>query len=537
MAILLSALVLFAAGPGTTGNNSGTIAAAYAAEMKESNHMMMTTENNNSNAGPQHTLRGQISSVQVGGNGQPEWIQSGIWVARVMTTAGAGQDTPYSVNLVARFSMIKPDGTSAHQHSIYNFKAMEMTMEGNSTHVLKGTATVTMPGGPVNEVPLTVKVFNNSVVGFWIGPDKVNGHFGSNPVYGLLSPASSKGMAIMMMEHGKHDGGSSMMMMAGNKTATTMMEQNLTKTNLPVTLPLTRGYVNGHEVFYVSTEASDKGLADHLTNVTGSRVVYAPSLSHTPASSFANIYAFKNGIAGSGPLGFQPNVADSQPGDAKYSPIWRIITVEWKQGVSATELKSEQEILSAAQEGKVTIETTSMLVNCPFVQWEGGKLMERADKTLTDKSPYGPGQVLSIDTQKMQVTFVAHRGFAPDGSTIYYIATDASSQDVAKALGVTFVNKTAGTVLSGASSDLYVFTNGIKGTGPMGYQASIAGSNVGDTLYSPLWRINAATWKDPSMAKFLTTSGQISSEVSDGTLDTAIAGFVVNCPFVEVGAA
>jgi hypothetical protein len=540
-AILLSALVLFALGSGATGSNNGGTA-AYAAEMMEekSNHMMtgdsamkgkaddsmtmMAMENNK--AGP-HVIKGQISNVQVGGNGQPEWIQSGIWVARITNAAaGAGSEKPLpSVNLIARFSMIKPDGTSAHQHSIYNFKVMEMTMEGNSTHVLKGTATVTMPGGPVNDVPLTVKVFNNSVVGFWIGPDKVNGHFGSNPIFGILSLAS-KGMMNDMM---------SMMMVEGGTTTT--MEQNLTKTALPVTLPLTRGYANGHEVFYISTEASDKGLADHLTNVTGSRVAYAPSLSHTPASSLANIYAFKNGIAGSGPLGFQPNVADSQPGDAKYSPIWRIITVEWKQGISATELKSEQEILAAAQEGKVTIEPTSMLVNCPFVQWEGGKLMERADKALTDKSPYGPGQVLSIDTQKMQVTFVAHRGFAPDGSTIYYIATDASSQDAAKALGVTFVNKTAGTVLSGASSDLYVFTNGIKGTGPMGFQASIAGSNVGDTLYSPLWRINAATWKDPSMAKFLTTSGQISSEVSDGMLSTAVAGFVVNCPFVEVDAA
>ena len=47
--------------------------------------------------------------------------------------------------------------------------------------------------------------------------------------------------------------------------------QNLTKTNVPVALPLTRGFVSGFEVFYISTEASDKGLADHLTNFTHSR--------------------------------------------------------------------------------------------------------------------------------------------------------------------------------------------------------------------------------------------------------------------------
>jgi hypothetical protein len=64
---------------------------------------------------------------------------------------------------------------------------------------------------------------------------------------------------------------------------------------------------------------------------------------------------------------------------------------------------------------------------------------------------------------------------------------------VADALGVTFVEKTGATLLTGASSNLWVFTNGIRGTGPMGFQASIAGSNVGDAGYSPLWRITAAT--------------------------------------------
>jgi hypothetical protein len=313
-----------------------------------------------------------------------------------------------------------------------------------------------------------------------------------------------------------------------------VMEQNLTKTSVPVTLPLTQGYANGHEVFYISTEASDRDLAELMTNVTGARVVYAPSLANTPPAALANIYSFKNGIEGSGPLGFQPNVADSEPGNARYSPLWRIILTEWKVGITPVELRSEQEITAAIQEGKLTIESTKMVVNCPFIQWEGGSLPVREDKTLTDESPYGPGQVLEIDIVNKQVTFVAHRGFAPDGSTIYYIATDASNQDTANALGVLFVNKTGPVTLSAASSDLWVFTNGIKGTGPMGYQASITGSNVADMQYSPMWRINTATWKDPSTARFLTTASEIASFASEGMLSTQIAGFVVNCPFVEV---
>ncbi len=94
--------------------------------------------------------------------------------------------------------------------------------------------------------------------------------------------------------------------------------------------------------------------------------------------------------------------------------------------------------------------------------WHGGSLKERTDKTLSDQMAYGGAQVLNTDIKKMQVTFIGHRGFAPDGSTIYYIATDASVKKVADKFGVTFVNKTGAALLSGGSSDLYVFTNGIK---------------------------------------------------------------------------
>ncbi|MEX0855839.1 MAG: hypothetical protein WD018_08780 [Nitrosopumilaceae archaeon] len=312
------------------------------------------------------------------------------------------------------------------------------------------------------------------------------------------------------------------------------MMQELTNTNVPVTISLTKGYVKGSEVFYISTEASDKDLADSLTKLTGFRVVYTPALQKTPADALAQIYAFKNGIEGVGPLGFQPNVADSQPGDANYSPIWAVNIVEWNEGVVPRELKSETEILDAQASNELTVTASGLIVNCPFVQWNGGSLKIRDDKTLTDSTPYGGGQVLDIDTENLQVTFVAHRGFGPDGSTIYYIATDASKQDVADMLGVLFVEKTGATLLSGASSDLYVFTNGIVGTGPMGFQASIGSTNVGDEFYSPLWRIQAATWKDIAYVDFLSTSKEITSAGSKGYITTEVAGVIVNCPFVEV---
>lgn len=309
--------------------------------------------------------------------------------------------------------------------------------------------------------------------------------------------------------------------------------QKLTETNIPKVLPLVRGFADGNEVFYITTEVSDEKLANYLTNLTNSRVVYTPTLKYAPVQSLANIYEFTNGIKGNGPEGFQPNVADSQPGDNNYSPLWKVNLVTWNNGVTPRELTSEVDILNGLKNKELTIKPTDIIVNCPFVQWKDGSLKVRENKTLTDDSPYGGGQVLDIDTKKMQVTFVAHRGFAPDGSTIYYIATDASIKKVADDLGVIFVNKTGSTQKSGSSSDLYVFTNGIKGTGPMGFQASIASTNAGDEAYSPLWRIQTLTWKDPIQAQFLTSLEEITEHAKQGHLKTEIAGVIVNCPFVE----
>ncbi|MFY9301368.1 MAG: hypothetical protein WAO91_09295 [Candidatus Nitrosotenuis sp.] len=325
-----------------------------------------------------------------------------------------------------------------------------------------------------------------------------------------------------------------MILLSASIAPSDALVQELKNTSVPVDIPLVRGYADGNEVFYITTEASDEGVASHLTDLTGFRVVYTPALANTPKTALANIYEFTNGVEGTGPAGFQPNVADSQPGDPEYSPAWAVQRVTWTDDSTPRELTSEDDILAARDAGELTIEETGVVVNCPFIQWKGGNLQIRENTELTDESPYGGGQVLKIDTENMVVTFVAHRGFAPDGSTIYYIATDASTQEVADMLGVIAVEKIGNTLVSSAASDLYVFTNGMTGTGPAGFQASIGSTNAGDEFYSPFWRIQTATWADEESAQFLTTTEEITEASANEELTTAVAGFIVNCPFVEV---
>src|SRR5713226_9018483 len=165
----------------------------------------------------------------------------------------------------------------------------------------------------------------------------------------------------------------------------------LSNANLPLIIPLVKGLYDGKDVFYITTEASDSDVATALTKFTNFPVTFAPALAKTPPAASANIYLFKNGIKGPGIMGYQPQIVDSITGDAKYSPLWRVNVVEWKDSTSATMLGSEDEVLAAESNGKVTVTSTHIVVNCQIVQWGGnnegtiqaGHMQVRTDTTLT----------------------------------------------------------------------------------------------------------------------------------------------------------
>ena len=180
-AVLLAAALVSAVLVSTTGSSS---AIPLAQVSTSTMHV----------AGPT-ILKGSIANVQFDGEGKPEWIESGFWVLRLRTGA-SDSDLP-SANLVSRISMVGVDGTAAHGHVITNFTLASTSIEGNTTHVFEGTATVTMRDGPVFGVPLTIKILNNAAIAIWIGPNKIDSHFGTNPVYGTLIESSRLAMAGM----------------------------------------------------------------------------------------------------------------------------------------------------------------------------------------------------------------------------------------------------------------------------------------------------------------------------------------------------
>jgi hypothetical protein len=311
----------------------------------------------------------------------------------------------------------------------------------------------------------------------------------------------------------------------------------LSRANIPIDIPLTKGYENGNETFFIATDASNEKTAAMITNKTGFKANFAPILAQTPEASRNQIYAFTNGIAGNGTFGFQLPILNAKPGNEGYSPLDQLNLVMWNQGVTARELKSVQEIMTAQQNGELSINKTDIIVNNPAIKWEGGSLQIKQDKNVNDDTPYmGGGQVTNIDTQKMIVTMVAHRGWGPDGKTVYYIVTDATPEMPAMMMGVPNVPADEQIVKTAVAPDLFQFMNGINGSGPMGFQAGIGAAGPTDTNYSPMWTISFIDWKDPLQARVLETLDDIAAMQQAGmiTITPAMGGkHVVNCPFFE----
>ena len=310
----------------------------------------------------------------------------------------------------------------------------------------------------------------------------------------------------------------------------------LSQSNIPIDIPMMKGYQNGQEIYFIATDASDNQTAASITNQTGFKVNVSPVLSKTPESALNQAYGFTNGIPGVGPFGFQLPVVAAKPGDQGFSSLWKLNLVEWNQNATPKELKSSKEVMNAQQNGSLTIKKIDVVVNHPVVKWDGGSLKIKEDKSVNDDTPYVGGQVLDINTRDMVVTMVAHRGWGPDGRTVYYIVSDATPKMPADMMGVAYVPSNEKLASTSVTVDLFQFMNGINGSGPMGFQAGIGAANLDDTNYSPMWRISFIEWKDPSKASVLETVNDITAMAQAGIISVTPAmngTHVVNGPFFE----
>jgi hypothetical protein len=146
--------------------------------------------------------RGTIASVQNDKDGKPAWIVSGLWrgsltnmsSAGMMSSSSANNTTTSQKNLPTAtfntvFEMVMLNGSALHKHQISNFTLTGMSMPNEKTIVSNGTATITMKEGPVNDVPISIRTFDDNIISIWVDPAKTMNHFGNTPIYGTVTQA------------------------------------------------------------------------------------------------------------------------------------------------------------------------------------------------------------------------------------------------------------------------------------------------------------------------------------------------------------
>ncbi len=313
----------------------------------------------------------------------------------------------------------------------------------------------------------------------------------------------------------------------------------LSRTNVPATIPMHKGIYEGNQILYIITDGSDEDYTKILSEKQGWKVELALAIADIPEDALQKLFIFKNGIKGDGIYGFQDEVFSSTPSqESQYSALNSVIEVTWKIGQKEIIFESVADIIAAEEGGRVEFNETEIVLNTPQIIWPDGQMTVRSEKEITDEMSYGGGQIIEINEEELTVTFVAHRGWGPNGKTIYYIVTDATPSGPAETMGVVSSPTSANLIAHSGAVDLFQFKNGIKGTGPLGFQPGIAGAALGDTNYSPMWRIYLVTWNDTESAKILETKSDIDSFRADDLISVSIArptnsDHIVNCPFID----
>ncbi|MEO8593700.1 MAG: hypothetical protein ABI759_10275 [Candidatus Solibacter sp.] len=280
-------------------------------------------------------------------------------------------------------------------------------------------------------------------------------------------------------------------------------------------MPLAVGWFNGLPCLYTSTDASDADVAKAF----GAN--YAPQLTGSADRATRAIYAVTNFSQG--------NIVPTAPApqgptntDRGYSPLWLVNTVTWNPGATPVVLRSEADVMAMQQAGMVTIMRTNIVVNCSIL-WtpQGGVL---------------PGSVVSIaagtkpgSIQAMASMPVTQGWF--NGQHVLYLSPEASDA----AAGGPDANLS---VLLGSAANtnavdpIYVVTNFKQGNVipsapiPTGPQSTARG-------YTPLWQVNAVTWKQGITPSTLKSEADVMAAAASGNVTVAKTNIVVNCPVIH----
>jgi len=123
------------------------------------------------------------------------------------------------------------------------------------------------------------------------------------------------------------------------------------------------------------------------------------------------------------------------------------------------------------------------------------------------------------------------------GRDVLFIHTEASDRQVAARLTgmmgprVLLVPSLA-QIPRALLADVYVFTNGVTGDGPFGFQVDVFSSTPGTPGYTPLREVTLVTWADGIRPRLLGSVEEIQAAARRAEVTLTRPGVVVNMPIV-----
>src|SRR5918992_4212746 len=149
----------------------------------------------------------------------------------------------------------------------------------------------------------------------------------------------------------------------------------------------------------------------------------------------------------------------------------------------------------------------------------------------------GPGSVLKLSQANVALDIPLMKGYE-NGREIFFIATDASDNQTATQITnetgfkVNFAPIMAQTP-EAALGQAYIFTNGIPGQGPSGFQLPVINAKPGDQGYSPLLQVNMVEWNQGVAAKEIKSVQDIMASQQNGSLTVTKTDTIVNHPAIK----
>ncbi len=144
----------------------------------------------------QQKQKSQVKVIEASGhfannqieNDSVSWIQGGLWHLTVYNSSSSVNSTGAKAIFSGNFTMVKPDGSASHEHSIKDFTSNNVIIAGGDM-IITGIGNIyddTIL--KYQQVPIIVHLMGKQhVLGLIIDPLKTNSHFvSSHEMFGTL---------------------------------------------------------------------------------------------------------------------------------------------------------------------------------------------------------------------------------------------------------------------------------------------------------------------------------------------------------------